>query len=188
MEPICGAPGRQECGGQHGPKSAAGTARPEDLGMLTSYRQLSGAGLNSLPLAVTFPTLPSARCSRLHSVPDELLKILTPARGQGCCSLAERWHSPSTVHTPGPLSSTPPPRRPALSASSPLIHRKSPRGLRLRRGATPSVSDLNRQSSCGNNLICDFRQLPFPLCFWTMSWTYWLPKSLQALTLSEQKE
>lgn len=45
------------------PQSAAESAWSEDLGMLTSYLQLSGAGLNSLPLAVTFPTLTSACCS-----------------------------------------------------------------------------------------------------------------------------
>lgn len=67
---------------------AAERAWSEDLGMLTSYLQLSGAGLNSLPLAVTFPTSPSDGCVGLHSVPDKLLKILTPAGGQSCGSLA----------------------------------------------------------------------------------------------------
>lgn len=118
--------------------------------MLTSYLRLSGNGLNSLPLAVTFPTLPSARCSGLCSVPDELLKILTPAGGQGGCSPWLRGGvAPSLCPHHAHLARHPPPRGlPCLlwhPSPKHLIHRKSPRGLRLRRGATPSASDLNPQ-------------------------------------------
>lgn len=141
--------------------------------MLTSYLQLSGTGLNSLPLAVTFPTLPSASCSRLRSVPDELLKILTPAGGQGCSPWLRGGVAPSLCphhahagqhHPPGGL-----PCLPWRPSSKHPFHRKSPRGLRLRRGATPSASDLNPQPNYDNNLLCEFGQVPFLLSLWTMS-------------------
>lgn len=133
--------------------------------MLTSYLRLSGNGLNSLPLAVTFPTLPSAHCSGLCSVPDELLKILTPAGGQGGCSPWLRGGvAPSLCPHHAHLARHPPPRGlpclPWHPSPKHLIHRKSPRGLRLRRGATPSASDLNPQPNYDNNLLCDFGQAP----------------------------
>ena len=103
-------------------------------GMLTSCLHLSSAGLNSALLAVPLPTPSSAH----SSVPDEL-KMFKPAGGQGCHSLAERWHSPGVsplwstrVHThllgvhaffPGRPVGLPHP----LSPEHPS-HRKSPGG------------------------------------------------------------
>lgn len=74
--------------------------------MLTSYLQLSGAGLNSLPPAVTFPTSPSDRCFGLRSVPDKLLKI-HQQEARAAAPWPEKGHCyPSTVNT-CPLSSSP---------------------------------------------------------------------------------
>lgn len=116
---------------------AAERAWSEDLGMLTSYLQLPGAGLNSLPLAVTFPTSPSDRRSGLRSVPDKLLKILTPAGGQRCSSLAEKWHCyPSTENT-CPLSSPP-----VLSTLSPLT--QAPPAQKISKGSDAKKGSKTR--------------------------------------------
>lgn len=126
--------GRQGCGGQRGPLPAAERAWSEDPGMRTSYLQLPGAGLHPLPQAMTFPTSPSDRCFGLRSVPDKLLKILTPAGGQGCGSLAEKWHCyPSTEDT-CPLSASL-----VLSALSSLTQaphaRKVSKGTEAKKGS-----------------------------------------------------
>ena len=143
--------------------------------MLTSCVQVSNAGLNSAPLAVTLPTPSSAHCS----VPNELLKLLKTAGGQGLRSLAVSWHSPGVPPSPSTRAHTmparaphSPPREACGSPSSPHKpvhprHRKS-LGDRLKCGATPSASDPNPQPSCGNNLLCDFGQVPFPLSLWTI--------------------
>ena len=90
--------------------------------MLTSSLRLSSAGLNSALLAVPLPTPSSAH----SSVPGELLKMLKPA-GQGCHSLAKRWHSPGVpplrstrVHATPAWGPCPLPREARRSPSSPV--------------------------------------------------------------------
>ena len=151
-------------------------------GMLTSCLHLSSAGLNSALLAVPLPTPSSAH----SSVPDEL-KMFKPAGGQGCHSLAERWHSPGVSplwSTRVPSSQGGPwvsliPCRLSIPATGNL------QGDRLKWGDTPSASGSNPQPSCGDNLLWDSGQVPFPLSLWTMGRldpkAPWVPASTDPL-------
>ena len=156
-------------------------------GMLTSCLHLSSAGLNSALLAVPLPTPSSAH----SSVPDEL-KMFKPAGGQGCHSLAERWHSPGVsplwstrVHTTPAWGPCLLPRVSLIPCRLSIPATGNLQRDRLKWGDTPSASGSNPQPSCGDNLLWDSGQVPFPLSLWTMGGldpkAPWVPVSTDPL-------